>query len=86
MIFVLSIHIFQIQNIARAQRQIILQVDNLSNLLREYSSERSHRGKADNEGMWRIADFESIRNPLLLTLAVGSLGLLLFKSLRNDSF
>ncbi|XP_023530575.1 uridine-cytidine kinase C isoform X1 [Cucurbita pepo subsp. pepo] len=76
----------EIQNIARAQRQIILQVDNLSNLLREYSSERSHRGKADNEGMWKIADFESIRNPLLLTLAVGSLGLLLFKSLRNDSF
>ncbi|XP_038879058.1 inorganic pyrophosphatase TTM1 isoform X1 [Benincasa hispida] len=74
----------EIQNIARAQRQIILQVDNLSNLLREYSNERSRRGKADDEGRWRITDLESISTPIFLALAVGSLGLLLFKSLNSQ--
>ncbi|KAG7023265.1 Uridine-cytidine kinase C [Cucurbita argyrosperma subsp. argyrosperma] len=73
----------EIQNIARGQRQIILQVDNLSNLLRERSSEKISRGKADKDGRWRIADFESISTSVLLTLAVGSLGLLLFKSLNS---
>ncbi|XP_023516943.1 uridine-cytidine kinase C-like isoform X1 [Cucurbita pepo subsp. pepo] len=74
----------EIQNIARGQRQIILQVDNLSNLLRERSSEKIRRGKADKDGRWRIADFESISTSVLLTLAVGSLGLLLFKSLNSQ--
>ncbi|XP_022135192.1 uridine-cytidine kinase C isoform X1 [Momordica charantia] len=73
----------EIQNIARGQRQIILQVDNLSNLLREYSSERSRRGKVDDDWTWRMADFEAIGAPLLLTLAIGSLGFLLFKNLTS---
>ncbi|XP_008453334.1 inorganic pyrophosphatase TTM2 isoform X2 [Cucumis melo] len=71
----------EIQNIQRAQRQIILQVDNLSNLLREHSSERSRREK--DEGRWRITDLGSISTPVLLTLAIGSVGLLLFKSMTS---
>lgn len=54
------------------------QVDNLTNLLHDYCAERSRQGNADRKG--RISDVESVAIPLMLTLAIGALGLFLFRS------
>lgn len=64
--------------ITRGQRQIMHQVDNLTNLLHDYCAERSRQGNADRKG--RISDVESVAIPLMLTLAIGALGLFLFRS------
>ncbi|KAJ8752445.1 hypothetical protein K2173_004081 [Erythroxylum novogranatense] len=63
--------------IARGQRQIILQLDNLSNLLHEFKGERSRQDRADN--MNRTIDFDYSAVPVILTLAVT--GLFLVKHL-----
>ncbi|XP_057770572.1 inorganic pyrophosphatase TTM1-like isoform X2 [Salvia miltiorrhiza] len=64
--------------ISRGQRQIMLQVDNLSNLLHEYYGERSHQGRRDG-----LSDLGSNGIPLLLSLAVGGVGILLLKTISD---
>ncbi|XP_020419931.1 uridine-cytidine kinase C isoform X2 [Prunus persica] len=66
--------------ITRSQRQIMHQIDNLSNLLREYSGERLRQGRADSSG--RVTDIDSIV-PVILTLAIGGLGFFFFRSLTS---
>lgn len=63
-------------NIARGQRLITHQLDNLSNLLRETSRERSGEARAERSV---LADIEPVKVPLILTLVVGSLAIFLFK-------
>ncbi|XP_075082846.1 inorganic pyrophosphatase TTM2 isoform X2 [Nicotiana tabacum] len=71
----------EISNIARGQRQVIHQLDNISNVLRERLDEQSRQRRTNNKRD-RI-DMDPIRIPLILTLAVGGLGILLFKSLQH---
>lgn len=70
----------ELLGISRGQRQVMHQIDNLSNLLREYSGDRFRQG-GRMEGTGRSFDVESITGPLLLTLALGGLGVFLFRSL-----
>ncbi|XP_021286274.1 uridine-cytidine kinase C isoform X2 [Herrania umbratica] len=65
--------------IARGQRQIMHQLDNLSNLLHEYRGGRSQRERTDRTN--RTVDVDTITVPLILTLAIGGLGVFLFRSL-----
>ncbi|XP_062026041.1 inorganic pyrophosphatase TTM1-like isoform X1 [Rosa rugosa] len=71
----------EIQAITRSQRQIMHQIDNLSNLLREYSAERLRLGRADSTG--RGNDIDSI-GPIILALAIGGAGVLFFRSLTSQ--
>lgn len=66
----------QISGIARGQRQIIHQLDNLNNLVRDNLGERSRQVKTTNKRSI-IADVEPIT--VMLTLAVGGLGIFLIK-------
>ncbi|GKU95079.1 hypothetical protein SLEP1_g8483 [Rubroshorea leprosula] len=68
--------------IARGQRQVMHQLDNLSNLLHEYFGERSRQARVDRTST-RMADVETIGIPLVLTLAFGCLGVFLFKSITS---
>ncbi|KAL6177939.1 hypothetical protein ACLB2K_049460 [Fragaria x ananassa] len=61
----------EIQAITRSQRQIMHQIDNLSNLLREYTVERLRLGRADSTA--RVNDYDSIGVPVVLGLAIGGL-------------
>ncbi|XP_050379221.1 inorganic pyrophosphatase TTM1 [Argentina anserina] len=72
----------EIQAITRSQRQIMHQIDNLSNLLREYTAERLRLGRADSTA--RVNDIDSIGIPVILALAIGGLGVLFFKSLTSQ--
>ncbi|KAA8542334.1 hypothetical protein F0562_023530 [Nyssa sinensis] len=67
--------------IARGQRQIMHQVDNLSNLLHDYYGERSRQGRTDRTS--RTTDVE-IAVPLILTLAIGCVGIFLFRTLSSQ--
>ncbi|KAG9153673.1 hypothetical protein Leryth_008578 [Lithospermum erythrorhizon] len=67
----------EISGIARGQRQIMHQMDNLSNLLRENLGEISRQSRTNNRSY--IADVDPIRATLALTIAIGGLGILLFK-------
>lgn len=62
--------------IARGQRQIMHQLDNLTNLLHEHRGERSRADTINS-----TVDIDSITFPLILALAVGGLGVLLFSSM-----
>ncbi|XP_075656517.1 inorganic pyrophosphatase TTM2 isoform X2 [Castanea sativa] len=66
----------EISGIARGQRQIIHQLDNLNNLVRDNLGERSRQVKTTNKRSI-IADVEPIT--VMLTLAVGGLGIFLIK-------
>ncbi|KAK7265060.1 hypothetical protein RJT34_32676 [Clitoria ternatea] len=68
--------------IARGQRQIMHQLDTLSNLLHEYFGERSRMGRTDQTG--RMREVESFAIPLALTLAIGAAGVLLFRGLASQ--
>ncbi|XWS60376.1 hypothetical protein CRYUN_Cryun07bG0030900 [Craigia yunnanensis] len=68
--------------LVRAQRQIMHQLDNLSNLLHEYYGERSRQERIDRT--IRTIDVETIGVPLILTLAIGGLGVILFRSLTSQ--
>ncbi|XP_022736382.1 uridine-cytidine kinase C-like [Durio zibethinus] len=70
------------EEVARSQRQIMHQLDNLSNLLHEYRGERSRQERIDRTN--RMVDVESISVPLILTLAIGGLGVILFRSLASQ--
>lgn len=67
--------------ISRGQRQIVHQIDNLSRLLHEYCGERSHQDRTDPAGS--KSDIASIGIPLLLSLAVGGIGILLLKTISS---
>lgn len=64
----------ELSNVARGQRQIMHQLDNLSNILRERLGEQSRQARTSKR-----RDLNSIRVPLVVTLAVSGLGLFLFK-------
>ncbi|CAL5421452.1 hypothetical protein CsSME_00037109 [Camellia sinensis var. sinensis] len=68
----------EISNIARGQRQVMHQLDNLSNLFSETVKERSRQARTTVKKSI-IADIEPVRFSLLLTLAIGGLGVFLFK-------
>ncbi|MCL7026357.1 hypothetical protein MKW94_030323 [Papaver nudicaule] len=72
----------EINTIVRGQHQVMHQLDNLSNFLRESLTERSDRGRTNSSG---LADFESIGVPLVLTLAIAGVGIFLFKSLSSQN-
>uniref|UniRef100_A0A3Q7FRH6 CYTH domain-containing protein n=1 Tax=Solanum lycopersicum TaxID=4081 RepID=A0A3Q7FRH6_SOLLC len=66
--------------IGRSQRQIMHQMDNLSNILRELNGSRL--GRTDRtEGMAEVVEWIGV--PLLLTLAVGGVGIFLFRTLSQ---
>ncbi|KAK7330238.1 hypothetical protein VNO77_24426 [Canavalia gladiata] len=67
--------------VARGQRQIMHQLDTLSNLLHEYLGERSRQGRTEQTG--RMREVESVAIPLVLTLAFGAVGVFLFKGLTS---
>ncbi|GLT76543.1 hypothetical protein SLA2020_481960 [Shorea laevis] len=68
--------------IARGQRQVMHQLDNLSNLLHEYFGERSRQARVDRTST-RMADVETIGIPLVLALAFGCLGVFFYKSVTS---
>ncbi|XP_062116792.1 inorganic pyrophosphatase TTM1-like isoform X1 [Humulus lupulus] len=71
----------EILAISRSQRQIMHQIDNLSNILREYPGDRFRHGRTEGTSS-RTIDANSLSIPLLLTIALGGLGVFLFKSLN----
>ncbi|XP_075489951.1 inorganic pyrophosphatase TTM1-like isoform X1 [Primulina tabacum] len=69
--------------IARGQRQIMHQIDNLGNLLHEYFGERSHQGRTSHSG--GMTDMGvSIGVPLLVSLAIGGIGLVLLRTVTSQ--
>ncbi|XP_050237263.1 inorganic pyrophosphatase TTM1-like isoform X2 [Mercurialis annua] len=68
--------------IARGQRQIIYQLDNLSNIVHENWGEKSRHARTDRTS--RAVDVDSITLPLVLTLAVGALGIFLFRGFTSQ--
>ncbi|PON47688.1 Uridine kinase-like [Trema orientale] len=67
----------EISSIARGQRQIMHQLDSISNLLRENSGDRFRQVRSKRKNI--TYDAENFTVPLILTLAVGGIGVLLFK-------
>lgn len=75
----------QISGIARGQGQIMHQLDNIISHLRENLGERSHQTRRGQKSI--LFDVERIRVSLILTLAVGGLGIFLFKGyIRRNWF
>ncbi|XP_077237709.1 inorganic pyrophosphatase TTM2-like isoform X2 [Tasmannia lanceolata] len=72
----------EIALIARGQRQLIHQLDNLSSFLHENMGEQNQRGRTHGKSIIIDADF--CRNPLILTLALGGIGIFLFKGLFRN--
>ncbi|XAR63854.1 Uridine kinase [Bertholletia excelsa] len=66
--------------IARGQHQIMHQLDNLAYLLHDYRRERSQEERTD---MTSRTNVESIGVSLVLTLAIGGLGIFLFRTLSS---
>lgn len=67
----------EISSIARGQRQIMHQLDSISNLLRENSGDRFRQVRSKRKNI--TYDAKNFTVPLILTLAVGGIGVLLFK-------
>ncbi|KAL6969638.1 uridine,cytidine kinase [Sarracenia purpurea var. burkii] len=67
----------EISNIARGQRQIMHQLDNLSNRLCETLRERPRQPRTERKSI--MANIEPIRVSVILTVAIGGLGIFLFK-------
>ncbi|KAK8537652.1 hypothetical protein V6N13_096537 [Hibiscus sabdariffa] len=67
--------------IARAQRQIMHQLDNLSNLLHEYRGERCRQERVERTN--KTIDVATIGVPVILSLAMGGLAVIFFKSLSS---
>ncbi|KAL0372550.1 UNVERIFIED_CONTAM: Inorganic pyrophosphatase TTM2 [Sesamum calycinum] len=72
----------ELSSIARGQRQVMHQLDNLSNLLREKLGERSERDKRHNTNVTPENDLTRV-SIILASLAVGSLGIFWFKGLLS---
>ncbi|KAF5745324.1 Phosphoribulokinase / Uridine kinase family isoform 1 [Tripterygium wilfordii] len=71
----------EISGIARGQRQVTHQLDNLSNLIRESMGERHCQVRSNRKSI--IHDSEPINVPFLLTLAIGGLGIYLLRGFLN---
>ncbi|XP_031122542.1 inorganic pyrophosphatase TTM2 isoform X1 [Ipomoea triloba] len=74
----------ELSNIARSQRQIMLQLDNLSTLLRERSGPRSqHKPRTRRHRL--ISALDPVKVPAISALSVAGLGLgiLFFRSFRH---
>nr|XP_010940058.1 inorganic pyrophosphatase TTM2 [Elaeis guineensis] len=67
--------------ITRGQRQIVHQLENLSNLVHERSAELTHQGRTSSR--CRMLDLDLIGNPLVLMMAIGGVGVFLLKGLRH---
>lgn len=71
--------------IARGQRQVMHQLDNLSNLLRDYGSEKGQQGGSDRADKNNIlTHIESFGVPIIAALAIGGLGFLLSRTLYSQ--
>ncbi|CAA7036326.1 unnamed protein product [Microthlaspi erraticum] len=82
----------EISTISRGQRQVMHQLDNLCNLMRESSAERSRlarTGSSNGSSRGRsrkgffLSNAKSSSLPLVLTLAVCSIGIVVMKSYIN---
>ncbi|KAJ6838603.1 uridine-cytidine kinase C-like [Iris pallida] len=71
----------EITAITRGQRQMMHQLDNLSNLLHEHLTKPS-RQKSGGTG--RILDMDHLAKPLILVLAAGGIGVFLLKGLYRS--
>ncbi|WVZ12114.1 hypothetical protein V8G54_016644 [Vigna mungo] len=71
----------EISSIARSQRQIMHQLDNLNNLLRGSSGEKSHQTRTNRRSIDTTAD--SMGTSVMAVVAVGCLGIFLMKGLLN---
>ncbi|CAN1297727.1 Inorganic pyrophosphatase TTM2 [Linum perenne] len=71
----------EFSQIVRGQRQIMHKLDSFTSLLHEAASERSKQARKRNT--LTMADMNTIGVPLVLSMAVGGLGLFLFRSLHN---
>jgi len=82
----------EISTISRGQRQVMHQLDNLCNLMRESSAERSrlartgssnsgNRGRSSKSSF--LSNVESNKLPLVLTVAICSIGIIVIKSYIN---
>lgn len=67
----------EISVIARGQRQIMHQLDNVSNLLREKTGERPRQVRTNRKRI--IPNVEPIAIPIVISLAIGGLGIFLVK-------
>lgn len=73
----------EISSVARGQRQIMHQLDNLNNLLRENLGDRSTRERTNKKRMFLDAGTEKV--PLVLaTIAIGGLGVFLFRGFSTQ--
>ncbi|GMI87537.1 triphosphate tunnel metalloenzyme 2 [Hibiscus trionum] len=71
----------EISSVARGQRQIMHQLDNLSNLLHERIGERSQQANTRKKNTVAV-DRDPIKVPLILTtLAIGGLGIILYRGI-----
>ncbi|KAK4750780.1 hypothetical protein SAY87_004262 [Trapa incisa] len=68
--------------IVRTQRQIIHQLDNLCNLVHEYRGDRIRQLQTDRTSL--TTSLDSYVVPLILTVAVGGLGVFLFKTMTTQ--
>ncbi|XP_076903513.1 inorganic pyrophosphatase TTM1-like isoform X1 [Bidens hawaiensis] len=68
--------------IARGQRQLMHQLDNISNLLRDYVSEKDHVDRSDKTN--RFTEIESVGVPFIAALAIGGLEFLLCRTLYSQ--
>lgn len=71
--------LMQISGIARGQRQIMHQLDNISNLLRSSAGEKSQKTRTNKKS--RTMDSSSTGVRVITGVAVGCLGILLVKGL-----
>ncbi|TKY69463.1 Uridine-cytidine kinase C [Spatholobus suberectus] len=71
----------EISGIARSQRQIMHQLDNLNNLLRGSLGEKSHQTRTNRKSVDTASD--STGACVMTVVAVGCLGILLIKGLLN---
>ncbi|KAL7149265.1 hypothetical protein ABFS83_05G027900 [Erythranthe nasuta] len=73
----------ELSSISRGQRQVMHQLDNLNNLLRENMGDKSVRDRRKKRG--GIAGSDTNRNAVILlaSLAVGGLGIFLFKGVLS---
>ncbi|XP_008446501.1 inorganic pyrophosphatase TTM2 isoform X1 [Cucumis melo] len=70
----------EISGISRGQRQVMHQLDCLSNLLRERDNAGDRSRQVRTKKKTIMPDPEPLTLPLLLTLAVGGVGIVLYKS------
>ncbi|KAL9325146.1 hypothetical protein ACSQ67_005791 [Phaseolus vulgaris] len=71
----------EISSIARSQRQIMHQLDNLNNLLRGNSGEKSQQTRTNRRSIDTASD--SMGTSVMAVVAVGCLGIFLMKGLLN---